>query len=76
MNGKLNGVWPKILLAVLPLLVIGLVAFGALKSDVRHTAAELEDKADAVVVETQYEVLTNTLERMEAKMDRHLEGHQ
>lgn len=70
MNGtmsiKLPSGWGKVLAVALPIVLTALVAFATLKNDVQHLEAQVGTKADAAVVEQQYENIMHMLDQMSA----------
>lgn len=70
MNGpKLNG-WGKLLIICVPLAIAGLIAWGTLRSDMRHAEAALERKADRTMVEVQYERILSELGEIRRRLER------
>lgn len=65
-----NGVWVRILAAVIPLAVMALIGWGALRSDVVHNAAALEKKADRETVDVQYQSIIRELQRINEALER------
>ena len=65
---KLNG-WTKILAALIPFLVVFLVAWGGLKSDVANLKDELADKVDETVVVQQYRNIIRELDDIKGRLD-------
>ena len=65
---RLNG-FVKITVVVLPFVIAGLVAWGTIRSDVRHVERALNAKADAAVVATQYDAILRELQRINARLD-------
>jgi hypothetical protein len=68
-NGN-GSVWWRIGLAVIPLLIAGVLAFGALRSDVRHLENTQSNLAPREVVEAQYAAILRELQSIQARLDR------
>ncbi len=66
-NGR---IWPKILLALLVPILVGLVGYGALKSDVQHVTEDVRTRAPREVVDAQYQALLRELQQINARLDR------
>ena len=69
-NGLKNNVWAKVTVVVVPLAIAGLVAFGQIKSDVRHVEDQLDTKANAETVQVQYEAIIQRLDDLKADIER------
>jgi len=63
-NGR--SFWSRLVLAILPLAVLGFVAVIALRSDVHHIEEELSTKANRETVEAQNRAILQTLEDIRA----------
>lgn len=59
-NGK--AIWGRLLVALIPLAILGLLAMAALRSDVRHVETDLETKANRETVEAQNRAVLQGLE--------------
>jgi hypothetical protein len=66
-NGE--GIWKKILIALVPMAVAAGVAMVSLRSDVKHLEAEVSSKAARETVDLQYQAIIQRLDRIERKID-------
>ncbi len=73
-NAK-NRIWLKILLVFAPMLIVGLVAWGRLNSEVKHNTVELDRKASRETVTIQYEAILRELKQLRVDVS-HLHGSQ
>lgn len=69
LTGRLNG-WTKALALFLPLAIAGLIAWGSLKSDVRHIEAANVTHATKETVAVQYDAILRELRTMNARLER------
>lgn len=58
------------MLALLVPVLVGLIGYGSLKSDVRHVQAEVDRRAPQAVVDAKLDAIIQRLERIERKLDR------
>lgn len=65
-----NGLWRKILLPLVPMFLTGLIAWGALRSDVRHIEEALATKANRETVAAQYDAILRELQSLRAVIER------
>lgn len=54
--------WVRTLLIAIPIAVTAILAFGAIKSDVTNLQIAVSHKADAAVVQTQYDAILRELQ--------------
>lgn len=69
-NGPKNNVWAKVTVVVVPLAIAGLIAFGQIRSDLRHVEDQLDTKANAETVEVQYDAIIQRLDDLKADIER------
>ena len=69
-NGPKNNVWGKVVVVVVPLAIAGLIAFGQIRSDVRHVEDQLDTKANAETVAVQYDAIIQRLDDLKADIER------
>jgi hypothetical protein len=65
-NGK--GIWARLLIALIPLGLAGLIAMASLRSDMRHVEETLQTKANRETVEAQNRAVLQTLEDIRADL--------
>ena len=65
---RMNG-WLRVLALVLPVAIAGLIAWGALRSDVSHLERVVANKADGGVVSVQYEAILRELQQVNRRLD-------
>ena len=72
MNGPMGKAanWAGVIIAAIIPVALALMAFGVLRSDVRHNSDTLIRKQDKEVAKAQYEALCDRLDRMEATLDQ------
>lgn len=70
MNGLKFNTWGKLLIVCVPLAIAGFIAWGTLRSDMRHAEAALKDKADRAMVESQYERILSDLGEIKRRLER------
>lgn len=62
-NGS-NGIWGRILIALIPLCILGVLALASMRSDVRHLQGALDTKANRETVEAQNREVLRSLEAL------------
>lgn len=73
MTTQAKDVWSRVLLALLPVVLAGLVAYGALTARVQNTANAVETKANRETVEAQYNAILDRLNVIDRRLER-IEG--
>ncbi|GIW89943.1 MAG: hypothetical protein KatS3mg109_2082 [Pirellulaceae bacterium] len=64
---ELNGNW-RLIIQVATLLGAGLIAFGALRSDISALKTEVDRKANREVVEVQYQIIIGELRDIKERL--------
>lgn len=65
-----NGLWTRLILALLPLALLGLIAWGTTQANVSNLADKLDDKANRETIAAQFTDLSNQLRAMREQLDR------
>lgn len=63
-----NGIWPRVLLALLVPVLAGLIAWGTIRSDVANLKAAVDSKASREVVQAQYEAILRELQDIKRRL--------
>lgn len=66
---RFNG-WAKVLMAFIPLLVAGLIAWGSQRSDITHLQEESATHASRETQSIQYEAILRELRTINERMSR------
>ena len=62
--------WGRLLLALVPLIIVGLIGWGSLKSEVSNHQRQIDTKASRDVVDQQNAEVLRRLERIERLLER------
>ena len=66
-NGK-NGFWAKVGVGLVIPLTLAIIAYGTLRSDVSHNAELIATKADAAVMQTQYDAILREIQMLREEL--------
>lgn len=71
MNGH-GSIWVRILIALVPLSLLGLLALGSMRSDLRHVEQAISEKASREAVDANFSALLRELQQINVRLE-HIE---